>query len=403
MHLNFLAWVVPLILGFIAIEYYVARRQGKAYFKFANSISNLNIGIAERLSDVFVTSTFYFVYDYLYQHYAFFKIPETWYNWVFLFLVTDLIWYWYHRFGHEINLLWGLHIVHHQSPEFNYTASVRITVFQAAARTCFWAILPIIGFSAPMITSILIVHGLYPFFVHTRVIGKLGWLEYVFVTPSHHRVHHASNEQYLDKNYGDVLIIWDKLFGTFTEEKEEPVYGLTTPLNSYSFLWQHFHFLLEIGFSMYRAKSIREKFRILFGKPDLIDPKIRPLLERKFRIQNRANDLPNRLNRYVLIQIICTMCILFVFILLEHYFDWIAKTLVSGLILTTVINCGAILEQRRWIFQVELLRSVVLGIAVLVYFPLSLSVGIISLGAGTAILYYEELKQHYLALVYRRA
>lgn len=108
------------------------------------------------------------------------------------------------------------------------------------------------------------------------------------------------------------------------------------------------------------------------------------------------------LNRYVLIQIICTMCILFVFILLEHYFDWIAKTLVSGLILTTVINCGAILEQRRWIFQVELLRSVVVGIAVLVYFPLPLSVGIISLGAGTAILYYEELQQHYLALVYRQ-
>ncbi len=403
MHLNFLAWVVPLILGFIAIEYYVARRQGKAYFKFANSISNLNVGIAERLSDVFVTSAFYFVYDYLYQHYAYFKIPETWYNWVILLLLTDFIWYWYHRFGHEINLLWGLHIVHHQSPEFNYTASVRITVFQAAARTCFWAILPIIGFSAPMITSILIVHGLYPFFVHTRVIGKLGWLEYVFVTPSHHRVHHASNEQYLDKNYGDVLIIWDKLFGTFTEEKEEPVYGLTKPLDSYSFLWQHFHFLLEIGYSMYRAKSIREKFRILFGKPDIIDPKIRPLLERKFRIQNRANDLPNRLNRYVLFQIICTICILFVFILLEHYFDWIAKTLVSGLILTTVINCGAILEQRRWIFQVELLRSVVLGIAVLVYFPLPLAVGIISLGAGTAILYYEELQQHYLALVYRRA
>lgn len=403
MHLNFLAWVVPLILGFIAIEYYVARRQGKAYFKFANSISNLNVGIAERLSDVFVTSAFYYVYDYLYRHYAFFKIPETWYNWLFLLLLTDFIWYWYHRFGHEINLLWGLHIVHHQSPEFNYTASVRITVFQAAARTCFWAILPIIGFSAPMITSILIVHGLYPFFVHTRVIGKLGWLEYVFVTPSHHRVHHASNEQYLDKNYGDVLIIWDKLFGTFTEEKEEPVYGLTKPLDSYSFLWQHFHFLLEIGYSMYRAKSIREKFRILFGKPDLIDPKIRPLLERKFRIQNRANDLPNRLNRYVLFQIVCTMCILFVFILLEHYFDWIAKTLVSGLILTTIINCGAILEQRRWIFQVELLRSVVLGIAVLAYFPLPLAVGIISLGAGTAILYYEELQQHYLALVYRRA
>lgn len=200
-----------------------------------------------------------------------------------------------------------------------------------------------------------------------------------------------------------MLIIWDKIFGTFVEEQDEPVYGLTKPLDSYSFLWQHFHFLLEIGYAMSRAKSFRDKIRILFGKPDLIDPKIRALLERKFRIQNRANALPNRLNRYVLIQIIGTMSILFSFILLDHYFDWIAKTLISGLILTTIINCGAILEQRRWIFEVELLRFFVAGIAVLLYLPAPLSFLIISITAGTAILYYEELKQHYLHLVYRKA
>jgi hypothetical protein len=97
MNLNFLALVMPLVLICIAIEYWVARRQGKAYFKFANSISNLNVGIAERLSDVFVTSAFYFVYDYIYQHYALFHISNTWYNWVFLLLLTDFIWYWYHR------------------------------------------------------------------------------------------------------------------------------------------------------------------------------------------------------------------------------------------------------------------------------------------------------------------
>ncbi len=133
-------------------------------------------------------------------------------------------------------------MVHHQSDDFNYTVSTRITIFQAVARGLFWSVLPLLGFPPDMIAVFLIIHGVYPFFTHTQLVGKLGWLEYVFVTPSHHRVHHSSNPEYLDKNYGDILIIWDKLLGTFAEEKEEPKYGLTKPLNSYSFLWQHFHF-----------------------------------------------------------------------------------------------------------------------------------------------------------------
>ena len=237
MHLNYLAFGVPLFTGLMLLEYYWSKkRQRKGIFRFHETVANLNVGIAERLSDLFVAGVFYFLFDWLNKHVALFSIRSGPVTWIFLFLLTDLLWYWYHRFGHEINLFWGAHVVHHQSEDFNYSVSARITVFQAAARCLFWSVLPLIGFPAEMITVFLLVHGTYPFFTHTQMIGRLGWLEYVLVTPSHHRVHHSSNPQYLDKNYGDVLIIWDKLFGTFAGEEETPVYGLTKPLGSSSFL-----------------------------------------------------------------------------------------------------------------------------------------------------------------------
>ncbi|MDX2135443.1 MAG: sterol desaturase family protein [Saprospiraceae bacterium] len=403
MHINLLALSVPFFLVFILLEFWIARRQGKDYFSFAQSVSNLNVGIVERLSDAFVTGSFYFVYDYLYRHFAVWHIEPSWYSWILLLVVTDFVWYWYHRLGHEVNLLWGLHIVHHQSPEFNFTASTRITVFQAAVRTCFWSVLPILGFPAPMITSILIIHGVYPFFTHTRLVGKLGWLEYVFVTPSHHRVHHASNEQYLDKNYGDVFIFWDKLFGTFKEEKEEPVYGLTKPLNSYSFLWQHFHFLLEMAYAMRKTNDFGQKWRILVGSPDMIDPRYREILERKYRMYNSSKPAPARLNRYVMGQIAFTLALLFVFLCVEALCSAEVKWLIAGFILITVINCGAILERRRWIFHVEMIRAALIATGLVVYLPAMPVFVLVGLFFVLSVHQYDTLEAGYFRLVYRRA
>src|SRR5436189_4138555 len=149
-----------------------------------------------------------------------------------------------------------------------------------------------------MITSMLLVHGLYPFFIHTRLIGKLGILEYILVTPSHHRVHHASNEKYLDKNYGDVLIIWDKLFGTFAKEEEAPVYGLTKPLNTYSFLWQHFHFFIELWLAIKKANCFKEKIKVLFGKPEKVDPALRKEAENIFGVRQNQIAIDKPLNKY---------------------------------------------------------------------------------------------------------
>jgi sterol desaturase/sphingolipid hydroxylase (fatty acid hydroxylase superfamily) len=362
-NLNWLALAIPFFLLMIGLEYGVAKAMKKVYFRFNDSVANISVGIAERLLDLFTVGAFYGVYEYLHRYYALLNIQPSVWTWVALFFATDFVWYWYHRLAHEVNLFWAAHVVHHQSEEFNYTVSARITVFQAIIRTGFWAILPVIGFPAGMITTLLLFHGLYPFFIHTRTIGKLGILEYILVTPSHHRVHHASNPQYLDKNYGDVLIIWDKLFGTFAPEVEEPVYGLTKPLRSYSFLWQQFHALLELIEATRRTSGVWAKSQLLFGPPDRIDGQIREQLATRFFIATHPLTLVQsitRLRGYVVGQIIGLLSLLFGLTLFEHQIPVLWQAIMALFILLTLVNCGAILEQRQWVIHLELARLIVL-------------------------------------------
>jgi len=400
MELHYLALAIPFFLVLMLLEFLFAKKRGKKVFSFSGSIANINVGIAERLSDVMITGLFYFVYDYLHKHFGIFDIKPSALLWVVLLLCTDFTWYWYHRLAHEINLFWAAHIVHHQSEDFNYTVSARITVLQAILRTGFWSILPIIGFPAEMITSILLVHGLYPFFVHTQLVGKLGILEYFMVTPSHHRVHHASNPEYLDKNYGDMFIIWDKLFGTFRKEESEIVYGLTHPLKNNSFLWQHFHFLLELGVAVKREKGFFNKLKLVFGKPERIDPEIRAHVEAKLKITHNEVSAGNQLNRYVVFQVVLAACLVFLFTLFENYLSLSFQVLTILMVLLTLINCGAILEQRRWIFYLEYSRLFLALTAMIIYHP---TYSMITLGVCFLLVtlqYFSMLQQKYLEWVY---
>ncbi len=186
------ACIMPAFFLFFGLEYGVAwLRQQHHLITYERSVANISVGVAERLLNLFITGSFYGLYHYIHQHFALLEIPTTWWVWVLLLLATDFVWYWYHRLGHEVNLFWGAHIVHHQSEEFNYTVSARITTLQAVIRNLFWCVLPLAGFHPTMVISILVVHGTYSFFTHTQMIGKLGWLEQIFITPSHHGVHHA--------------------------------------------------------------------------------------------------------------------------------------------------------------------------------------------------------------------
>lgn len=402
MALNYMALAVPLFLLLIGIEYWISKRLGRQLFNFNSSIANMNVGVAERLIDMFTAGSFFFFYDYLQKNYGLFEIRPTLLVWIALILATDFVWYWYHRAGHKINLFWGFHVVHHTSEEFNYTAGTRITVFQAVVRTAFWSVLPLIGFPAPMITTMLIVHGLYPFFTHTQVIGKLGILEYILVTPSHHRVHHASNEAYLDKNFGDMFIIWDKLFGTFAEEKEQPVFGLTKQLDSYSFLWQHFHFLVEIWYSALQQKGIIAKLKVIFGSPEDFDPAVRRIVEKRFLSKNKVRVRSQKFRRYVLVQFTVTVITLFFLLLFEHQEETFLQVMVALVIFVTLINCGAILEQRRWVFYLEFARGALIFVTAYHYFPHPTLLFLIWAVLIGGVLYFSTLQKQYLQTIYGR-
>ncbi len=352
--INYLAFAIPAFFIFLYFEYLLALRLKRVkVFKYESSISNLSIGIAERLLNLFISATFYSMFYWVYQNYAIFTIPNIWWVWVLLILVTDLVWYWYHRLGHQVNFLWAAHIVHHQSEEFNLTVSARITVFQACIRNIFWCAIPLLGFHPTMVITILIVHGAYSFFTHTQLTGRMRWLEYIFITPSLHGIHHASDEKYLDKNYGDVFVFWDKLFGTFQKEEEPPAYGLTHPVNSYSFLWQHFHYYLEIIEACRRTKGFKNRIHIIFGNPATLDQEIRPDLEKKY-LQNKAPVLYRfRFKAYLNIQILLSVTLLTLITAIYTYLGMTDKLFIVALVLLTLINCGALLEQRKWIYYLE--------------------------------------------------
>lgn len=378
-NINFLAFAMPAFFLFVYLEYKLAqRRKRPEIFNYESSVSNISIGLAERLINLFIAASFYQLFYYIYEHYRIFDIPSNFWIWVGLILATDFVWYWYHRLGHEVNFFWAAHIVHHHSEEFNFTAAARITTFQAIIRTGFWCILPFIGFHPKMVITMLIVHGAYSFFTHTQVIGRIKWLEYIFVTPSVHGVHHASDEKYLDKNYGDMFTFWDRMFGTFQEEEEKPKYGLTHPLKSYSFLWQHFHYYFEIYELWKRSKGFKARWDAVFGSPAAMDQDIRPMLEKRF-LQDKT-DRSHRLKfrNYLYIQLAVSTLILTVFTYYFNSLGFYDKIFGLSFIIITLINCGALLEQRKWIYYLEYSRLFILS---------------------TYLLYIENLAEYFLVPV----
>ena len=210
------------------------------------------------------------IYVYFYEI-APFKFPEyAWWSWVALFFVDDLAYYIFHRVSHESRLFWNFHVVHHSSEEYNLSVAVRQSWFSGILHWIFYAPLMLLGFAPWMFATMHGFNLIYQFWIHTKVIYKFpAWFEYIFNTPSHHRVHHGVNEIYLDKNYAGVLIIWDRMFGSFIVETEEPRYGIIKPIKSYNPLWINTHGWFEMWQAMRQRTSVREKLRCVFASPNM--------------------------------------------------------------------------------------------------------------------------------------
>ncbi len=265
--LQYTAIIIPLLLLAVGLEFFVSKRKKVQTYTLSDTIINMCCGMLERLFDFFWVVGLFFVFQFLFENVALWKIPLNPFTWIIALFVGDFLAYWHHRLSHEINFLWASHIVHHQSEELNLTTVFRVSFFAVINRSFFWIWMPIAGFDPATTTSVLLFIGLFQFVTHTRLVGKLGWLEYLFVTPSHHRVHHARNEKYMDRNYGHVFIIWDKMFGTFTKEEEEPEYGITSGFNSSNPYRAMFFYWIDLFTRAGRAKKIGDKIMVFLRGP----------------------------------------------------------------------------------------------------------------------------------------
>ncbi len=256
----------------IGIEVLLSNYQHRKLYNWKDTAASLYLMLLNSFIDLAFRAVYVVILDYFYQR-QLITFSNAIAYWVLLVLAEDFLYYWLHRFDHEIRFFWAIHVTHHSSQHMNFTVGFRSSVFQPLYRFIYFIPLAWIGFKPLDIVFIYSATQIWGIFVHTEMIKKMGWLEHILVTPSHHRVHHASNARYLDRNMGMFLIIWDKLFGTFQEElaapEYEPIkYGLTKPIEKETPVTIVFHEWDNIWKDISR-KDIgwKEKFGYLFGPP----------------------------------------------------------------------------------------------------------------------------------------
>jgi sterol desaturase/sphingolipid hydroxylase (fatty acid hydroxylase superfamily) len=261
---------VPFFALMIGLEYLYDRRTQTNEYEPWDSWTNIGLGFGSlAFGYIFGMLLQAPAYQFLYA-YAPYQMPmNAWWAWVLLVFIDDFAYYWFHRVSHESRFLWNFHVVHHSSEHYNLSVAVRQSWFGGVAHWLFYIPMGLLGFPY---WAFLLIHGLnliYQYWIHTRFVGKLGWFELIFNTPSHHRVHHGVNPQYLDKNYAGIFIIWDRMFGTFVQEEEEPRYGILKNIHSYNLLWINTHGWVEMWQTMRKSKSIFAKLRCVFSSPNM--------------------------------------------------------------------------------------------------------------------------------------
>lgn len=260
---------VPIYAIVIGAEMLYSYFKHKHLYSTKGLLSNIYLTVLNMGLDILVRALCLMILAFFLQ-YAFFEWKEHGVlYWITLILFEDFMYYWLHRVDHFCRFFWAVHVTHHSSEEFNLTVGFRSSVFQPLYRFIYFIPLSICGFNGLDIMFAYSATQIFGILVHTQTIDKLGFLEYFLVTPSHHRVHHGSNVRYLDKNMGMMLIIWDKLFGTFQEEeKSDPVkFGLTTNLKNYNPISMVFHEWTNIFKDLRKGNSIKDKFMYVFGPP----------------------------------------------------------------------------------------------------------------------------------------
>lgn len=367
-----LNYAIPFFVILILIESLVAKRRGMVVNRGADTISSLSSGITNTIKDVLGLTVVIVSYSFFLKYLAIFEVQETWLLYVIGFIALDFAGYWMHRWNHTINFLWNRHIIHHSSEEFNLACALRQSI---SVIFSFFNILlipaAIFGVPTHVIAIIAPLHLFAQFWYHTRLIGKMGVLEYFLVTPSHHRVHHAMNQQYLDKNYGQIFIVWDRLFGTFQPELQEvpAVYGVKRPVKTWNPIiinWQHLGLL---WLDAWRTKSWWDRARIWFmptgWRPaDVVDRYPVKAVEDVYNFEKYETRLTPSLLSWSWFQLIITITLMF------HFTNHIADLsftqilLYGGFLFICIFSFTTLMDKSRYALWAEAVKAG-LGLAIL--------------------------------------
>ena len=356
---------VPIFMFLIALEALVAKRRGIRINRQADVITSLSSGLTKIIRDGVKYGFAIIGYSWLVNNLTVFHIENIWLAIIIAFLVQDFTGYCTHRLKHRVNILWNRHIIHHSSEDFNLACALRQSISNAINfSTIFMIPAALLGVPVKIFIILGPIHFFFQFWYHTQLISKMGLLEYFLVTPSHHRVHHAINPEYIDKNYGQILIIWDKLFGSFQSEINDvkPVYGTLKPVRTWNPVIINFKHLWQLLKDAWRAERYFDKLRIWFmptgWRPSDVKEKF-PLLE----VTNPAKQLKYNTNNsgwlfaYSWTQLVITHFLLFHLLIIFSSHSNTMNYLYAVVLLLSVFSFTSMLDNSNFAFFAELLKA----------------------------------------------
>lgn len=276
-----IAIATPAFFALIALEYAWGRRRGRNTYRLNDAVASLSLGVLSQLSNLFTQALRIGIYALAWKHLAIRPLPaDAWWVWVLGVIAYDFCYYWNHRVGHESAVFWASHVVHHQSQEFNLSTALRQTSSGALLGWLFYLPMALAGFPPQVFAAAALIDLLYQYWIHTEHVGRLGRLDRILATPSNHRVHHAINDCYIDRNYGGILILWDRLFGSFEPESERCVYGTRAQLDSWDPLWANVEVYVDLMRKTRLAATWRDKLCVWLKppgwRPEGADPSLWP-------------------------------------------------------------------------------------------------------------------------------
>jgi sterol desaturase/sphingolipid hydroxylase (fatty acid hydroxylase superfamily) len=357
---------IPLFFLLMGVELAWSAWTHRKVYRFNDFVANIGCGIGSQVVGAFTKAGIFSIYLWVHDQLRLFTLPNTALTWVVAFLLVDLLYYWFHRLSHEVNFLWAAHIVHHQSEEYNLSVALRQSWWQGLFSWWFYLPMAVLGIHPVLIVTVGAFNTLYQFWIHTRSIGRLGPLEAVFNTPSHHRVHHGSDPKYIDRNHAGTLIIWDRLFGTFQREEEEPVYGITTPLTSWDPVKANFHYWGELVALAKRCTRWTDRLRVFLKPPGWRPAELGgfqgpPAKDRAtYRKFNTA--VPGDVRAYVGLQFLLLLAMTTLFLFDQRDLPSWSRTVTALVIIWWVMDMGLLLEAHRHAVMLEGARILVFAL-----------------------------------------